>query len=98
MGLLLCLQLKNTYTVSLFVAVLVFLHAISRPVAIELSRRKAQKIVASDGFIDDAEGEETMVFSKDTSMPVSSPPPVPGCVRRKKSNLLVPMAKEEEEK
>ena len=105
------------YMLSLLVGLIISAHAISRPVALEIMRKKLPKVLAKDGFIDDAdpdyndeEGEEeTLVFSMDTHhILVSSPGSKSkgssilgskgrnnGTCKRRKSNLIVPMAKEE---
>ena len=67
-------MLSRMYSISLVVGVLIFLHAMSRPVALELMRKKPPKVLAKDGFIDDADQddcelnseEETLVFAMDT--------------------------------
>jgi len=102
-------MLTRMYSISLLIGVLIFLHAMSRPVALELMRKKPPKVLAKDGFIDDAESdceldseEETLVFAMDTSMSVSSPglksrkkvDSIPGTCKRRRSNLIIPMAKE----
>jgi hypothetical protein len=103
-------MLSRMYSISLVVGVLIFLHAMSRPVALELMRKKPPKVLAKDGFIDDADQddceldseEETLVFAMDTSMSVSSPglksrkkvDSIPGTCKRRRSNLIIPMAKE----
>jgi len=107
-------MLARMYIISLLIGVLIFLHAISRPVALELMRKKPPKVLAKDGFIDDADPddssceldseEETLVFAMDTtSMSISSPrlksrkkvdSSIPGTCKRRRSNLIIPMAKE----
>lgn len=102
-------MLTKMYSISLIIGALIFLHAMSRPVALELMRKKPPKVFAKDGFIDDADPddceldseEETLVFAIDTS---SSPglkstkkaDSIPGACKRRRSNLIIPMAKEGE--
>eukprot|EP00979_Chaetoceros_neogracilis_P002074 scaffold371_cov268-Chaetoceros_neogracile.AAC.21 len=114
LGMLIIGMLIRIYMISLLVGFIIFAHAISRPVALELMRKKVPKVLAKDGFLDEADPdcndedgeEETLVFSVDTHMPVSSHRPKKSTdisnternhrsCKRRKSNLIVPMAKEE---
>ena len=70
-GLFISRTLLRTYMVTLVVMIIISLHAMSRPVAAELMRNRINKVMASDGFMDDAE-EETLIFSNVTSSSSSS--------------------------
>jgi len=80
------------------------LHAAARSVALEMSRHRRPKIIASDGFVDedcsissgDGGEEETLVFRRDTHnlrMRSSSSARIPGLIRRRsRANFDIPMA------
>jgi hypothetical protein len=68
--------LGRIYLITSILATIVFSHAILRPVAMELMRKKPIRIIASDGFLDDQEEdqndgkhdggqEEILLFSKE---------------------------------
>ena len=71
--------IKQAYVITIIIGILVMLHSTVRPVAIELSRKKTPKVVAPDGFIDDADAadanlnegsnEETVLFSQSSNLP-----------------------------
>jgi hypothetical protein len=70
-------------------------HAALRPVPIELSRKRAQKVVSSDGFIDDSEEIVEFLSSPKSKPTVIGKSPSTKCIKRVKINeLVVPLAVE----
>jgi hypothetical protein len=66
-----------------------------RPVPIELSRKRAQKVVSSDGFIDDSEEIVEFLSSPKSKPTVIGKSPSTKCIKRVKINeLVVPLAVE----
>lgn len=102
--------LKVTYLVSICVGVVVIMHALARPTAIESLRHRPQKVVASDGFVDDEDKDnedevEVLLFSKDTKKNgtndesiLTSPYINPSTIKkRRRTHLDIPIADNENE-
>lgn len=59
--------LLPVYIISSFIAVIIILHSLLRPVATELLQKK-QNIVATDGYMGNPDGEEETLIFEDNSI------------------------------